>query len=228
MKTVLCTLLFTLILTNSFGQCSPVISANTASDLYTGDTLYGGNHHLCFNSYTSYFGNGPDTIYLEPQSSLTIIWSDQLVLYVSKDANVFKGGNGTNSYIIKELFYDTPSDLTDTSNMTIQSSTYCPGMNYDYIQMTPIPDQGCIGTASIEKLSAKTFNVFPNPSSGSFTIETVEAGEMSLFNLAGNKMMNQTLDNGQNTINGEYLSSGIYLVRIKFGSSVSQSKLVIE
>ncbi|MEX1002476.1 MAG: T9SS type A sorting domain-containing protein [Crocinitomicaceae bacterium] len=228
MKATTLTLLFTLFLASVHGQCSPTISANTTSNLYMGDTLWFGNHHLCFNAYASYFSNNPDTIYMEPQSTLTILWSDQLVLYVAEGANVIKGGDSTNNFIIKELFYDTPSNLADTSNMIIQSSTYCSGLTFDYTQMDSMPDQGCIGTANVEKFQADRFNIYPNPSSGSFVIETAESGEMYLFDLAGNKVMNQILQNGQNTIDGQSLAVGVYLVRIRFTNKVFQSKLVIK
>jgi uncharacterized repeat protein (TIGR01451 family) len=71
--------------------------------------------------------------------------------------------------------------------------------------------------------------IYPNPSNGLFTIElsTKEKQNLQLFDMSGNVVLSQTIENGKATIDANYLAAGIYNISIKCNDSVSNKKLVI-
>ncbi|MBK8369045.1 MAG: T9SS type A sorting domain-containing protein [Bacteroidetes bacterium] len=62
-----------------------------------------------------------------------------------------------------------------------------------------------------------------------FTIElsTKEKQILQLFDMAGNVVLSQAIENGKATIDANYLAAGIYNISIKGNDSVSNKKLVI-
>ena len=56
-------------------------------------------------------------------------------------------------------------------------------------------------------------NIFPNPNTGVFKLqitETIKNGEIVLFNAMGQKVCEQTVSEGLNTINANHLAKGLY------------------
>lgn len=72
-------------------------------------------------------------------------------------------------------------------------------------------------------------NLFPNPTNGSFTIElnTKEKQLVKVFDITGNLVISQTIENGKANIDANYLLAGIYNISIKGNNSVANKKLVI-
>ena len=60
--------------------------------------------------------------------------------------------------------------------------------------------------------------IYPNPSTGSFTIQTNTPASQSvqMFNMLGRMVLTETI-NGTTTVNADSLPAGVYLIRI--GSS---------
>jgi uncharacterized repeat protein (TIGR01451 family) len=84
----------------------------------------------------------------------------------------------------------------------------------------------------ITGLSNKEENIaalYPNPSNGSFTIElnTTEKQSIQLFDITGNMVLSQTIENGKANIDASHLAAGIYNISIKGIGSVTNKKMVI-
>lgn len=71
-------------------------------------------------------------------------------------------------------------------------------------------------------------NVFPNPTSGQFTIEatTSERQTALLFDLNGKLLFSQSLDDKKN-IDVSSFNSGIYNLVVKYGDNIANKKLVL-
>lgn len=72
-------------------------------------------------------------------------------------------------------------------------------------------------------------SLFPNPTNGNFTIElnTKEKQFIQVFDITGNVVFSQRIENGKAIIDGSHLASGIYNINIKGSNSVANKKLVI-
>jgi uncharacterized repeat protein (TIGR01451 family) len=81
----------------------------------------------------------------------------------------------------------------------------------------------------LKKQTETVMNLYPNPSNGNFTIElnTKEKQTLQVFDITGNVVLSQTIENGKTIIDGSHLASGIYNINIKGNNSVANKKLVI-
>ena len=71
--------------------------------------------------------------------------------------------------------------------------------------------------------------LYPNPTNGSFTIElnTKEKQSLQVFDMTGNVVLSQTIENGKTTIDANHLAAGIYNISIKGNRATINKKLVI-
>jgi uncharacterized repeat protein (TIGR01451 family) len=71
--------------------------------------------------------------------------------------------------------------------------------------------------------------LYPNPTNTTFTIElsTKEKQSLLLYDITGNCVLSQTIENGKGFVDASHLAPGIYNVSIKGTGSVINKKLVI-
>jgi len=81
----------------------------------------------------------------------------------------------------------------------------------------------------IIKEKAANLNIYPNPATVSFTLNTLQKGILSIRNLAGQSVINRQLEAGNQQINVENLPTGMYIVQfIDENNGVSFSKLLVK
>lgn len=88
-----------------------------------------------------------------------------------------------------------------------------------------------IGYDAVSEAETTRFEVSPNPvSNGSFHLFLDEAtpSEVVIYNLIGQKVLSQNVDNKVNTINITTLQSGVYVVEVKNAVSNSVKRIVVE
>jgi uncharacterized repeat protein (TIGR01451 family) len=71
--------------------------------------------------------------------------------------------------------------------------------------------------------------VYPNPTNGIFTIEltTKEKQSIQMYDITGNVVLSQSVENGKAIIDANHLAAGIYNISIKGDSGIANKKLVI-
>ena len=71
--------------------------------------------------------------------------------------------------------------------------------------------------------------VYPNPTNGSFDIETssIESKNLQILDITGNIVFEKTIDELKNTINTSNLANGIYTLKISGSNCIATKKLVI-
>ena len=78
---------------------------------------------------------------------------------------------------------------------------------------------------SDEELNATT--IFPNPSTGIYTIRTVQSGlNYEVFNVLGQSVLRGTFNDTENTINLQNQTTGMYLLKVYDGNAVLNVKLI--
>ena len=84
-------------------------------------------------------------------------------------------------------------------------------------------------TTGIDEQIESNLAIYPNPSHGVFTIELSikEKQSLQLFDMAGNLVLSQTIENGKATIDVSHLAAGIYNISVKGNSGITNKKLVI-
>ena len=67
---------------------------------------------------------------------------------------------------------------------------------------------------NINEKSAATFKLFPNPSSGSFSVESHVSGELEVRDITGGIVYQSQVRPGEHRVNLANMQSGIYIVRL--------------
>ncbi len=72
-------------------------------------------------------------------------------------------------------------------------------------------------------------SVFPNPTSGKFTLDSkLTNGEISIYNLFGEKVYESTISNPNTEIDLTYKSNGIYFINVKTETESFTQKIIIQ
>lgn len=84
-------------------------------------------------------------------------------------------------------------------------------------------------TTGINEQSENMITLYPNPTNGTFTIElnTNEKQTIRVFDMTGNSVISQNMENGKTTVNAGHLAAGIYTVNMVVNGTVINKKLVI-
>jgi hypothetical protein len=89
----------------------------------------------------------------------------------------------------------------------------------------------CIsGTTSMKNNSTNSLvSIFPNPSTGNFTIESNanSTNLLQVFDVMGKLLLSQIIQNGKNTINTENLTEGIYILSVSTNEKKINKRLII-
>ena len=88
-----------------------------------------------------------------------------------------------------------------------------------------------IGYDAVNELEAAQFEVSPNPvSNGSFSLilDKATPSEVEIYNLFGQKVFSQHIENEVNTIIINPLESGVYFVKVKTANNTMSQKIIIE
>lgn len=85
-------------------------------------------------------------------------------------------------------------------------------------------------TVSIAAKKTQEFIISPNPTHNTFVIENNEltSGKITVTNLYGKQLLQQTLSLGNNTINCSHLAKGMYLISITTEQGKQTQKVVVE
>jgi len=90
---------------------------------------------------------------------------------------------------------------------------------------------GCTTTGIEENNAEDVFVIYPNPSSDFITIETplnTDNSELTIYNISGQQIIKQKMNNAKTLVNIEDLRSGIYFLRVINDNTISVLKFVKE
>lgn len=126
-----------------------------------------------------------------------------------------------------------PEGTTFTSsNWTYSGVDGLEGGTNNDTATSPFPLGTYVNTvASVKNNAIEGFATYPNPvTNGSFVISTVSTNvkQVSVFNVLGKKVLTQNISGAKSNVDVSEISSGIYILKVREGDSVSTRKLVIK
>ncbi len=138
-------------------------------------------------------------------------------------------------YLYFDLYNNTACDIMAVGNYwgTIDEQEIEEHITHQYDDpslglVTYIP---FLDDDAIEESENIAFAVAPNPiSNGSFTltVENAQPSEMVIYNLNGQLIKSQKIDNSVNTINVETLESGVYFIEVRNNEERIVKKIIIK
>lgn len=131
-------------------------------------------------------------------------------------------------------------DFGDGNTSTLQNPVHTYATNGNYNVTLSLNNITCDKTQSISVINSLTddfsesFNIYPNPAKGQFTIKLNEPTKHRIFltieNMQGSVLKTASIPAGEQytNINVEQFSSSVYLLRVNDAESQSVHKLIIE
>ena len=86
----------------------------------------------------------------------------------------------------------------------------------------------CIITKVEEDVVKRENAIYPNPTTGSFTLELAEESNVSIFNMLGQNVMNLEKVSGHLQVSLEDMPKGVYFVRIENRNNLEVKKITIK
>lgn len=130
--------------------------------------------------------------------------------------------NGGEQYIIIGNF--SPLQTIDT----LHFAESIVDASYYYIDDVDIHIGQC-NFLQVENFMTPNFNIYPNPSNGSFTIETTENDyKVTFTNVLGENICQSEIKNQKSEINLSEQPNGLYFINLKTEKGTSVQKLIIQ
>jgi len=151
-------------------------------------------------------------------TSNTLICAGQNATLTATGANTYSWmPSGSGASIVVSPTVNATYTVTGTNTVTGCSNT-------------SIVTQNVSACTGINALTANnnSFNVFPNPNSGKFTIELPADAQVEITNALGEIIFNQSLKKGKQTINLSTNAKGIYFIKAIQDGKSTTNKIVIE
>ncbi len=129
---------------------------------------------------------------------------------------------------------NTSSSILSGANVNVSPSTTT---NYT---VTGTDINGCSNVATLtqvvdactglsEAAAAAGFNVYPNPSSGAFVVESlnnINGAQIEVVDLTGKVVFRNTINNGKVIVNLDQASNGVYFMKVQSQGAVNIVKLI--
>ena len=181
----------------------------------------------------------PDIMAMGSQVAAASSTNDNDLVYVAGTSFSCPLSAGAGAVILSANKNLAPMQIREALRMTASNSS-SPNREYGWgiIDVIKAMDYLQIPTGNVKpRLTPTDFNLFqnyPNPFNPNtkirFNLEKASNVELSLFNVLGQRikiLLAQSLNEGEHEyeLNGEYLSSGIYFVRLQSGEHVKEIKI---
>ena len=117
----------------------------------------------------------------------------------------------------------TQPEEVDSTQYVGNVTVTCANLTKIYTVTINFHEEGQEDTTGIDEQFLRSFTLYPNPANDQVTIvldENVKADEVVLYNMAGQTVMTQKINESQTTFSVRNLQSGIYFATIRNGNKV--------
>lgn len=160
-----------------------------------------------------------------PANGYILVWADKDILQPGLHAN-FKL-NSSGDYVFLSHGLNIHDQVAFGPQLTNISFARCPdaGIDFATIIPTPLANNNC--NIGIDEWSNVQILVYPNPFNEVLNLETnQEDVQVSVQNLRGQNILNMKLNKGQNQINTQTWSRGVYFISIDQGGFNQLNKYI--
>ncbi|MGB4205917.1 MAG: T9SS type A sorting domain-containing protein [Bacteroidales bacterium] len=185
------------------------ISTGQAITLFLQNINISGGNNICFDAYETILLGGNNSFFVvEDQSIIELIAGQNILI---QEGTHFKNGSDILARIDTEGLFCDPDD----------------------VKQNFLSEKSFLSLSDTNKPDNSLFNVYPNPTRGTITINTVEKSEdltvqLEVFDIYGNLVFNSEFKSElQHQANLTNLSPGIYMLKLRSGTSADVKKLVI-
>ena len=231
---------------NVYQDCYQVVNSYDPNikEVYPIDVQPGFNDWLTYTIHFQNTGNAPAlNINLKDTLDTQLDLETFQVINYSHYNNTSLNGNVLNVYFPNIMLPDSASNPTGSigyiqyrikpkatwaAPYKIKNTAYI-YFDYNAPIVTNTTYNSILTTTGLNGIKETIATLFPNPTSGSFTIElnTKEKQLIQILDITGNIVLSQTIENGNGIIDASYLASGIYNISIKGSAGITNKKLVI-
>ncbi len=169
--------------------------------------------------------------------SMTIAAGGYLLLWADKDQEQgirhlgFKLNN-----IAEQIALSKYSELDSAVIDSISYYAFAPNTSYGRQPDGSSTWSGMDFTPNASNITSIVYNqsedfyctIYPNPSSGTFTVEGADLEEIHIIDINGRRVLSQSLGDSRNTILLDGYSNGIYILEIKHKKGLAYGKLVLK
>ncbi|MCO6175412.1 T9SS type A sorting domain-containing protein, partial [Flavobacterium sp. NRK F10] len=159
------------------------------------------------------------------------IQSDGKIVVADYGNNAIKRMNadGSNIEILAYGAYSYPNGVTiqadgkivvaDSGNNAIKRITEASASNR-------VPVNVDVTTLSTSNFDVNSFKIYPNPSTGIFTINTKEEVQIEVFDLVGKMIKKENIHIGVNSIDVTNYANGVYLLKVNNSGKVNSYRII--
>ena len=206
-------------------------SANQTAYTFTGSSsqlsgsIYSGNND-CPNC-TAPTGFTGEFTYQEGVSGTLLTWNCN---YTPSKFKIFRSNDGEEYVEIGNVSGDTHEYFDGVENGTYyyKVTAYSSACESNYAITNDDVDYVVVMVAAVAENSINA-RIYPNPTTGNLKIEASDMNTVAVFNLVGQKVYEETINNDECVINMKEFGSGIYMVKVQTSTgSTTQKVSVIE
>lgn len=204
--------------TYSWSTSAVINSITVSPSVTTTYTLYGVDANLCENSSTiNITVNALPNVSLTAATNTACVNSGTILLTGSPSGGVFSGPNVTGN-TLNPTATGTFSPVYSYTNVTTGCSNTA---------STSIVVSSCVGLNSVTG-NGGILNIYPNPNTGNFTIETTNVNEMliEIMDLTGRVVYKTISTLSSTNINFQEFANGVYSLKITSGNNTETIKLI--
>ncbi|MCB9232890.1 MAG: FG-GAP repeat protein [Bacteroidia bacterium] len=122
----------------------------------------------------------------------------------------------------------SPTETLRVDVSLFSASTTLYDVYVDFCDTVPGQKRGLSGNGSSLAADGSQLLIYPNPSSGVFTLEVVESGKARLETVLGQEIWQGEVARGQNQIRLPQAAGGIYLLRVQFAGGEVTRRVIID
>jgi len=198
---------------------------NLESWLVTPGVLVSNGHKLMFDTRVGYWKHNALTVYISSNfdgnndNLFTSTWTD-----ITSDCNLPTEPEETYGPT-----FTTDFDLSSYAGETIyvlfkytgDNSVNTTTMQLDNVQIT--------NSDNVKELQNNTLglNIYPNPSTGIVTVNSVVGSQILIYNIVGELVFNEFANSENTTVNLSSFQAGNYIVKVVADNKVSTKKLTL-